>query len=394
MSVLYPLLKPLKDLTRDDLDTVVAPTPALAAVKRARSTGHVSGLNEALAACAPGPARSVDAAWTGLEEKIHTGELAYLDNRPSAAHHRAFIQPIRGHWVVTDQVTGRARAAYTALLSSAAILRPPPRAGGGNGGGTSPTPASSPLPPTQHSEKYAVLPPPRADQRPPPGTPVEHQTTAQSAGDAQSHLVPHAADPINMVLGEESLRITDAVLPGPLPLVWARTYRSSKSDQNNGLGHGWTYPGRATLTLTASTITLHDDDGRRMDFPRPHRDRTSRHLHEGMLLRWEGLHQERLILTQPGRPIRVFERQADGERYRLSQWRHPGYVPSKYHYPRGHSAPQGVALNFHYDPAGRLQRIESTPGPGLVFRRDPHGHITAVHHQTPSGEILQPALAT
>ncbi|MGR5109787.1 polymorphic toxin type 15 domain-containing protein [Vibrio jasicida] len=46
-----------------------------------------------------------------------------------------------------------------------------------------------------------------------------------------------AGDPVSLVTGEENLTLTDVRLP--FGLVWQRTYRSSLSDKNTGLGFGW-----------------------------------------------------------------------------------------------------------------------------------------------------------
>ena len=54
--------------------------------------------------------------------------------------------------------------------------------------------------------------------------------------------------PISMVSGEEVLPIEDLILPGPLPFIWKRFYRTGHS-RDSGLGHGWTHSGSEQLTL-------------------------------------------------------------------------------------------------------------------------------------------------
>jgi len=74
--------------------------------------------------------------------------------------------------------------------------------------------------------------------------------------------------PISMVNGEELLEQEDFTLPGPLPLVWNRTYRSSHNN-NHGLGAGWTTPWFAHLDIGDDEVTYHDGEGRSIPFARP-----------------------------------------------------------------------------------------------------------------------------
>ncbi|MET0356926.1 MAG: DUF6531 domain-containing protein, partial [Cellvibrio sp.] len=89
--------------------------------------------------------------------------------------------------------------------------------------------------------------------------------------------------PISMVSGEELLTITDFTLPGPLPFIWKRTYRSGH-DRNLGLGHGWTYSGCERLSESSTSIELSDDEGRVLTFKRPQLHQRSKLVNEQMAL--------------------------------------------------------------------------------------------------------------
>ncbi|WP_163133847.1 RHS repeat-associated core domain-containing protein [Agarivorans sp. Alg241-V36] len=82
-----------------------------------------------------------------------------------------------------------------------------------------------------------------------PKTPGGHSKTQQQGKDLNSsdevtQAVDHpdtqtCGDPIVMSSGEEVLQLDDVSLQGHHPLVWQRTYRSSLSDQDIGMGLGW-----------------------------------------------------------------------------------------------------------------------------------------------------------
>ncbi|MGD8592369.1 MAG: DUF6531 domain-containing protein [Gammaproteobacteria bacterium] len=79
----------------------------------------------------------------------------------------------------------------------------------------------------------------------------------------------HTADhcTISLVSGEEILKQTDFELPGPIPLQWQRTYRTSHS-RDFGLGIGWTSVLLSRLDLRENEIIYCDGDGREIPFER------------------------------------------------------------------------------------------------------------------------------
>ncbi len=89
----------------------------------------------------------------------------------------------------------------------------------------------------------------------------------KTASPANSKVCTNAC-PISMVNGEELLEQEDFTLPGPLPLVWSRTYRSSHNN-NHGLGVGWSTPWFAHLHIGEHEVTYRDGEGRSIPFARP-----------------------------------------------------------------------------------------------------------------------------
>src|SRR5690606_4231271 len=88
------------------------------------------------------------------------------------------------------------------------------------------------------------------------------QTTPKDANTRQG------GEPISLVTGEEMLTLTDFAMPGPLPLAWQRTYKSSNPD-NIGLGYGWTHSFAEHLQVTGGNIELHNAEARIVPFALP-----------------------------------------------------------------------------------------------------------------------------
>ena len=241
-------------------------------------------------------------------------------------------------------------------------------------------PSSSTAPAPLQSQPVAE--PPKNNT--PPDTHSDSVTADQSTAD------PCEGEPISVVSGEELLALEDFALPGPVPLVWRRTYRSGRSDHDAGLGHGWSHAGGETLVLNETTVDFTDAEGRRIRFERPYLGQTSRQRFEGLSLTF--LSVEHFVLRQAGQPDKLFER-AGGNHYRLSQLRHRAYRPPEKDAAGHWSGEQGYALTFHYNAQGRLVRIQGNWQRGLLIRRTDHGRISAIHQLDAQGEALEPALA-
>ena len=80
-----------------------------------------------------------------------------------------------------------------------------------------------------------------------------------------------AASPnsIGYVLGEESLQHTDFSLPGVLPIIWTRQYRSNfdGNDARGDLGARWGVAYGARFDIEGEALKHHDDSCRTLDYP-------------------------------------------------------------------------------------------------------------------------------
>jgi RHS repeat-associated protein len=72
--------------------------------------------------------------------------------------------------------------------------------------------------------------------------------------------------PVIIATGEKSLKETDFELPGPIPLVWERSYRSG--DMRSGwFGPGWSTALSVELRLNSAGLVYHDATGRQVPLP-------------------------------------------------------------------------------------------------------------------------------
>lgn len=176
--------------------------------------------------------------------------------------------------------------------------------------------------------------------------------------------------PISMVSGEELLTLTDFILPGPLPFIWKRTYRTGHN-RNIGLGHGWTHAGCERLYEQDFHVELNDDEGRKLSFKRPHLHQRSKLVNEQMSL--DFVAYETYILRQQGQPNKVFTRLGNTSGFRLTHIQHPAYKA-----PHAGEPAQGFALSLFYNAQDKLSRIAGNWGKSLQLTYDKKGQLTQV----------------
>lgn len=76
-----------------------------------------------------------------------------------------------------------------------------------------------------------------------------------------------AGDPVDVLTGRVfTVAARDLVLPGPIPLVFARSYSSTARARDVGLGHGWTHSLAWEVEVHRDRVTLWKADGRREVF--------------------------------------------------------------------------------------------------------------------------------
>ena len=121
--------------------------------------------------------------------------------------------------------------------------------------------------------------------------------------------------PISMFTGEELLQLSDFTIESAIPLTWTRLYRSSNSTMG-GLGVGWTHVFCDRLSVTANTLTWHDDENRTVTFPLIKQNEEYFHCYERLTLSRPG--NNTFCLTGADNICRRFSEVAPGQYVLLS----------------------------------------------------------------------------
>lgn len=226
--------------------------------------------------------------------------------------------------------------------------------------------------------RYPSAPPPPSTE-PNDRAATRAATPSKASPDATTGATPFAQTetkgcPISMVSGEEVLPLVDATLPGPVPFVFQRFYRSGHR-RDTGLGMGWTHSGGDVLRLESQTALLSDNEGRLLRFALPALYQRSKLLNEGLDLDY--VSADCFILKQVGQNDKVFTRTGASNLFTLTQIRHPAYRPARTL--GGIAEPaRGFCLNFQHDAFGRLLRVEGNWGKALRLARNDSGHIVSL----------------
>ncbi|MCX2836243.1 DUF6531 domain-containing protein, partial [Microbulbifer thermotolerans] len=211
--------------------------------------------------------------------------------------------------------------------------------------------------------------------------PAEPDTTNSETGQNQSGETSQnnanaveGGEPINLKTGEERLTLVDAVLDGPLPLVMARTYRSS-NPKDFGLGHGWTHTLGERLEYRGKDKPLHfhDAEGRVIALPVPGKSGRSHNVAERLSL--TRIADDHWIISPYGAPKGVQKHftaaGSSANALRLAEIR-DGY---------------GNGYRFHYIEE-RLICVESSLGEALHISST-GGRISELKKETRDGRITQ-----
>ncbi|MGF1688512.1 DUF6531 domain-containing protein [Photobacterium japonica] len=233
------------------------------------------------------------------------------------------------------------------------------------------------------------------DDSPAAGTGENSVTDSPVA--ASPDEMAYCGDPVSMATGEEILTLTDVVLTGSAAIHWQRTYRSSLSQQNVGLGYGWrsNFHGELTPVTDEDTgkIAWHfvDHQGDKLVFPAVAVGKISYHLTAGASLLHDAPSVYRLTL-QNGRQLRFTQQQGRWVMDRIRESETLQYTLSYSSGGRliGISANGGAQLEFRYDRGGCLTEVQS-PSPNA---RDEQGRIThavvlAHYHYTAEGDLCE-----
>ncbi|MGC0155749.1 DUF6531 domain-containing protein, partial [Chromobacterium vaccinii] len=185
-----------------------------------------------------------------------------------------------------------------------------------------------------------------------------------------------AASPqsIGFALGEESLQHTDFSLPGVLPIVWTRQYRSNfdGNDQHGELGARWSVVYAVRLDIDGEQLKLHDDSGRTLEYPLLPEGESYKDEIEGYTL--TRLSDTLLSQTFGHDLIQLYERHGDSFRLAMIKDR----------------AGNSIAMNFR---GGRLSQLVSSAGYAVDLSHDAIGRITRMTLQNLETGQLRRTLA-
>ncbi|MDR6982706.1 RHS repeat-associated protein [Rheinheimera pacifica] len=218
-------------------------------------------------------------------------------------------------------------------------------------------------------------------------TDAQGAVNSQSGSNANGTDMPNIAnvafcgDPVSMCTGEEVLELQDFELPGPLPLAFKRTYRSSQSHENIGLGFGWRSNFHLQIVSTENEqgelqLVLHDDEGRRLPFTPVAAGQTSYQLSEGVSLRHEENGSQ--VLLRPDNTHWVFL-PVRSDNNKTARWALHQVFDSLGNY-----------LQLYYDRFNRLSRIDYTRKRGIELYYNAAGQLSHIEAVEQTSEGLKP----
>ncbi|QTD89792.1 RHS repeat-associated core domain-containing protein [Burkholderia anthina] len=191
---------------------------------------------------------------------------------------------------------------------------------------------------------------------------------------------------IGLALGDESFAHTDFVLPGVVPIEWARTYRSNfgAHDVQGPLGPRWTTPYHVAFEASGDGFLYHDAEGRTITYSslplaQPHYD-----ARESCVLTRE--RADRIRVVRGEMLTEIYERQ--GLRFRLARiedrsgnaitlaWTDDLLV--------GIEA-AGTRIVLNHDAAGRITQLAQCDASGATIRTLAHYRYDA------AGDLVEAA---
>ncbi|MCE1186523.1 MAG: DUF6531 domain-containing protein, partial [Rhodocyclales bacterium] len=189
--------------------------------------------------------------------------------------------------------------------------------------------------------------------------PEVSKTQQPIKGDGPACSCAGSANSIGFALGEESLAHTDFSLPGVLPIVWQRRYRSNFAghDAQGELAARWTLPYLACFVIKPEGLEYQDERGRSIDYPTLEEGKAHKDSVEGYTLML--LSENLLSQTFSQDRVHLYERQ--GDRFRLALMRD--------------RAGNSIAMNFR---EGRLVQLVSSAGFVVGLSHDAQGRIEQV----------------
>ncbi|WP_080419960.1 RHS repeat-associated core domain-containing protein [Burkholderia ubonensis] len=172
---------------------------------------------------------------------------------------------------------------------------------------------------------------------------------------------------IDFAFGDERFSHVDFDLPGALPLVWERTYRSRLSAYDKGeLGARWITPYTTRIDIDGGQWRYRDPEGRSVDYPALAAGDVHDDLSENLTL--SRLDDTWVTISYGHDALHVYERRGDAFRLAMQKDR------------------AGNTITLDYDTLDRLARLIDANGNVLAFEHDKHGRIVQIEQVLAGGE--------
>ncbi|WP_437782823.1 DUF6531 domain-containing protein [Sorangium sp. So ce1097] len=187
--------------------------------------------------------------------------------------------------------------------------------------------------------------------------------------------------PVDVATGRVMTYTTDFELPGPLPLVFERSYASSWAHRDSPLGHGWSHPLDQAVWIEPGCVVYRAEDGREIEFDTfdmpDHAMRPGEEVFEPL---------NRLTLRSLGR-FRWEIEAADGVVHELEPI--PGDRDRTLARLVRKRTRNGHEITLHYDDRARLSWVRDAGGRIVRFEHDEAGRLAQVSlpHPTQPGWV-------
>ncbi|VWB48647.1 RHS repeat-associated core domain-containing protein [Burkholderia lata] len=222
-------------------------------------------------------------------------------------------------------------------------------------------------------EKTADVPPggkgrAQADRPQEPVGMTGEQAHARGAGQSPCKGCQIGTSPasIDFAFGDETFTHTDFELPGALPLVWARTYRSRLSSYDDGeLGARWLTPYTTRIDVDGDKWFYRDASGRSIKYRALAVGVVHDDLTENLTL--SRLDDTWVTIASGHEALHVYERHGDTFRLAMEKDR------------------AGNTIALDYDALGRVVRLIDAGGNVLSFEHDKQGRIVLIEQVLEDG---------
>ncbi|WGY68779.1 RHS repeat protein [Burkholderia cepacia] len=193
---------------------------------------------------------------------------------------------------------------------------------------------------------------------------------AHAAGAGQSPCkgcgVGASTGSIDFAFGDETFTHADFELPGALPLVWARTYRSRLSAYDNGeLGARWLTPYTTRIDVEGDTWFFRDASGRSIEYRALAVGGVYDDLSENLTL--TRLDETWVTIAYGHDQLHAYERRGNAFRLAMQKDR------------------AGNTITLDYDALDRVARLIDASGNVLSFEHDKQGRVVMIEQVLEEG---------